>query len=178
MGHFGKGLYSVVAWPTTELREWLLEMQGRLGLCGFGEAHLNLRVPFEYAGGSQSLISEVRHCLEDVGPFEVEFLRWRKFPHIIFLEYALNGPLRRLHDQLLSIPGAPGGPYDGETFIPHLSLAIGVCAWAEHDVWETLQTLSPPHSRFTVSAASLTREDGGELREVHTFPLGEVLVSV
>ncbi len=178
MGTGGKGLYSVVAWPTAELAEWLLEVQGRLGLCGFGEPHLNLRVPFEYAGDPQTLIQEVRRCLDGAAPFEVEFLRWRKFPHIIFLEYALSGPLQRLHERLLSIPGAPGSPYDGETFIPHLSLAIGVCAWAENDVWETLQTLNPPQSRFAVSATSLTRESGGELREVHTFPLGEVLVGV
>jgi 2'-5' RNA ligase len=178
MGHFARGLYSVVAWPTTELREWLLEVQGRMGLCGFGEAHLNLRVPFEYAGEPPTLIAEVRRCLEGVRPFEVEFLRWRKFPHIIFLEYELSEALHTVHTKLLTIPGAPGSAYDGPQFIPHLSLAIGVCGWAENDVWETLQTLRPPQTRFEVNATSLTRENGGELREVHTFPLGEVLIGV
>ncbi len=169
-------LYSVVAWPTAELGAWLSALQRRLGVSSYGEAHLNLRVPFEYAGDPKTLICDVRKSLAGLAPFEVEFLRWRHFPHVFFLEYALSEPLRELHQRLIEVPGAAAGKYDGEHFIPHLSLAIGVCAWAEDALWQELEPLRPPQHCFEVRAASLTREGGGELREVHTFPLGYSLV--
>ena len=172
------GLYSMVAWPTAELGEWLTGLQRRLGVSSYGDPHLNLRVPFEYAGEPQTLICDVRRSLAGVPPFEVEFLRWRHFPHVVFLEYALSVPLRDLHQRLIQVPGAPAGSYDGEQFIPHLSLAIGLCDWAEEGVWRELELLRPPQGSFTVQAASLTRECGGELREVHTFPLGDSLAEI
>ncbi len=165
-------LYSMVAWPTAELSEWLMAVQRRLGVSSYGDPHLNLRVPFEYAGDPKTLICDVRRSLAGVPPFEVEFLRWRRFPHVVFLEYALSVPLSDLHQRLIQVPGAPAGKYDGDQFIPHLSLAIGLCDWAEDSVWHALERLRPPQRSFTVQAASLTREGGGELHEVHTFPLG------
>ncbi|WP_420596787.1 2'-5' RNA ligase family protein [Deinococcus sp.] len=172
------GLYSLVAWPTAELGRWLSDVQQRLGISSFGAPHLNLRVPFEYSGDAKTLICDVRQSLAGVPPFQVEFLRWRRFPHIIFLEYALSVPLHDLHQRLTQLPGAPAGSYDGEHFIPHVSLAIGVCDWAEEAVWQELEALRPPQGSFEVRAASLTREDGGELREVHTFPLGYSLAGL
>ena len=165
-------LYSLVAWPTAELGKWLGEVQQRLGISSYGAPHLNLRVPFEYQGEAQTLICDVRRSLAGAAPFQVEFLRWRRFPHVIFLEYALSVPLLGVHQRLIQVPGAAAGPYDGEKFIPHVSLAVGVCDWAEDAIWQQLEHLRPPQSSFEVMAASLTREDGGELREVHTFPLG------
>ncbi len=171
-------LYSVVAWPTAELGVWLRELQRRLGVSSYGEPHLNLRVPFEYTGDSKTLICEVRRVLADLPPFQVEFLRWRHFPHVFFMEYTLSEPLQDVHRRLIEVPGAPAGKYDGEDFIPHLSLAIGVCDWAEEKVWQHLEHLRPPQSRFEVRAASLTREAGGELQEIHTFPLISRLAGV
>lgn len=167
----GAALYSIVAWPTAELGAWLLQLQRDFGVRSYGEAHLNLRVPFAYSGDEKELVRQVRTALEDTHAFEVEFLRWRRFPHVVFLEYALSGPLRELHHKLLGLPGVEVSGYDGEHFIPHVSLAIGLCSWAEEGLWERLQTIKLPQQKFAVTAASLTREDGGELREVHTFPL-------
>ncbi|AWN23353.1 2'-5' RNA ligase [Deinococcus irradiatisoli] len=165
-------LYSVVAWPTAELGAWLRELQRRLGVSSYGDPHLNLRVPFDYAGDPKTLICEVRKILESQPPFQVEFLRWRHFPHVFFMEYTLSPALEEVHRRLIKVPGAPAGRYDGEHFIPHLSLAIGVCDWAEDALWRELEHLRPPQVRFEVRAASLTREGGGELQEIHTFPLG------
>ncbi|TSA81151.1 2'-5' RNA ligase family protein [Deinococcus detaillensis] len=171
------GLYSVVAWPTAELAEWLSALQRRLGVRSYGEAHLNLRAPFEYAGDPNELICDVRRSLAGVPPFQVEFLHWRRFPHVIFLEYALSVPLHGLHQRLIQVPGAPPSSYDGERFIPHVSLAIGVVDWAEESIWNALKDLRPPQGSFEVQAASLTKEASGELREVRTFPLGYSAVS-
>lgn len=171
-------LYSVVAWPSAELGQWLTGVQRRLGVSSYGDPHLNLRVPFEYAGQPQTLICDVRRSLAGMPPFQAEFVRWRHFPHVFFLEYALSVPLHDLHQRLIQVPGAPAGKYDGEQFIPHLSLAIGVCDWAEERLWRELEQLCPPQSSFEVQAASLTREGGGELREVHTFPLGYSLAGM
>lgn len=164
-------LYSIAAWPTAELGEWLAQLQKRFEICSYGEPHLNLRVPFAYQGAEKELVSLVRTALEGTQAFEVEFLRWRRFPHVVFLEYALTEPLRNLHYKLLGLPGIATTSYDGENYIPHVSLAVGVCSWAEESVWESLQTIKLPQQKFEISAASLTREVGGELREVHTFPL-------
>ena len=34
-----------------------------------------------------------------------------------------------------------------------------------------MQALTPPLERFTVQALTLTREERGEVQELHTFPL-------
>lgn len=83
-------LYSIVAWPTAELGEWLAALQKRLGVSSYGDPHLNLRVPFAYSGDEKELVTLVRAALEDIPALEVEFLRWRRFPHVVFLEYALT----------------------------------------------------------------------------------------
>ncbi len=164
-------LYSIVAWPSAALNEWLSQLQERFDISSYGEPHLNLRTPFFYDGDEKELVATVRAALGNTHAFEAEFLRWRRFPHVVFLEYTLSGPLRDLHHKLLGLPGLPTSVYDGEHYIPHVSLAVGLCSWAEEAVWEKLQTIKLPQQRFEVSAASLTREVGGELREVHTFPL-------
>ena len=52
-----------------------------------------------------------------------------------------------------------------------LTLALGVLPWAEDLLWGQVQALTPPLERFTVQALSLTREERGEVQELHTFPL-------
>lgn len=164
-------LYSIVAWPSAELGEWLAQLQRHFGVRSYGEAHLNLRAPFGYVGSEKELTAQVRSALDGVSAFEVKFLRWRRFPHVVFLEYALSDQLLDLHQRLLNLPGVPRGGYNGKDYIPHVSLAVGLCPWAEDSVWRRLQTAKLPQQTFEVTAASLTREVGGELREVHTFPL-------
>lgn len=164
-------LYGLVAWPSPELDGWLREQQLRLGVRAFGEPHLNLRAPFPILSSEEALVSALRAALCEVGGFEVRIAGWRTFPGVVFLECDLSPDLAALHDRALALPGAPQQPYDQKDYIPHLTLALGVLPWHQQALEAELAALRPPVERFEVSAISLTRESGGEVREVRTFPL-------
>ncbi|WP_229775830.1 2'-5' RNA ligase family protein [Deinococcus ruber] len=166
-------LYGLVAWPCSTLDRWLRQQQQRLGVRAFGEPHLNLRAPFSAEPSEAALVDSLRSLLAQTQPFEVEVGGWRVFPGTVFLECHLSPELLALHDHVLTLPGAPPQPYDQKEYIPHLTLALGVLPWARDALNSELLQLTPPVSRFTVSALSLTREGGGEVREIHTFPLGK-----
>lgn len=139
----------------------------------FGEPHLNLRAPFNPQIPEAELVAALRELLARVPAFEVNILGWRVFPGTVFLECQLSPKLLALHDQVLTLPGAPPQPYDQKEYIPHLTLALGVLPWARDALNSELLHLAPPAQQFPVSAISLTREGGGEVREVHTFPLAK-----
>ena len=164
-------LYGLVAWPSPVLDVWLRQQQQRLGVRAFGEPHLNLRAPFSARIGQPQLVASLRDLLSRVPAFEVSIQGWRVFPGTVFLECQLSPPLLALHDAVLGLPGAPPQPYDQHAYIPHLTLALGVLPWARDDLNRAVLQLTPPVTHFLVSALSLTRETGGEVREVHTFPL-------
>lgn len=164
-------LYGLVAWPSPELHSWMRRQQQRLGVRAYGEPHLNLRGLFGVQHREDTLIGALRTLLEGVRGFEVQVKGWRTFPGVVFLEFWRSPELDALHDRVLKLPGAPPQPHDQKDYIPHLTLALGVLPWAQPVLEAQLDTLHPPARSFTVSALSLTREAGGEVREVHTFPL-------
>lgn len=166
-------LYGLVAWPSPELDSWLRREQQRLQVRSYGEPHLNLRAPFYSACDEAELVASLRRMLSGCPPFEVQLTGWRTFPHVVFLECRTTPALEHLHQQVLTLPCAPPQPFDHKEYIPHLTLALGVMSWAEPALHQELERMPLPVSRFPVTALSLTREDGGELREVHTFPLGQ-----
>ena len=190
-------LYGLVAWPCAELDGWLRQQQRRLGVRAYGDPHLNLRAPFYIRQTStveqadtvqqistvqrssanavqqseETLVQEIRALLADVPSFEVSVRGWRTFPGIVFLECERSPELLALHDLVLTLPAAPPQPYDQREYLPHLTLALGVLPWAWQALEAQLEGLSSPVPGFRVSALSLTRESGGEVRELHTFPL-------
>lgn len=169
-----KPLFSTVAWPPEVLDTWMLRQQERLNVRGFGLPHLNLRAPFQTPLQSRELVVAVRDAMREQSPFEVQLKGWKRLPGVIFLECELNDSLIRLHQRLLDVGPSSRALYDGTDYRPHLTLALGVLPWAAELLWEEVQLLEPPISHFTVSALSLTREERGEVQEVHTFPLGKV----
>ena len=165
-------LYGLVAWPSPELDRWLREQQERLGARAYGEPHLNLRAPFHILGSEEELVASLRGLLSGVPCFNVQLKGWRTFPGVVFLECQRSAQLGALHEQVLALPGAPPQPYDQREYIPHLTLALGVLPWFQEQLELELTRLPPPVPGFEVLALSLTREAGGEVREVRTFPLG------
>lgn len=119
----------------------------------------------------EALVQEIRALLSDVPSFEVRVRGWRTFPGIVFLECERSPDLLALHDLVLTLPAAPPQPYDQREYLPHLTLALGVLPWAWPQLETQLEGLNSPVPGFRVSALSLTRESGGEVRELHTFPL-------
>ena len=188
-----------MAWPSPELDGWLRQQQRRLGVRAYGDPHLNLRAPFyveqlygesppsqssstvqpsstvQKSGAVQqaeeALVQALRALLADVPSFEVRVLGWRTFPGIVFLECERSPDLLLLHDLVLTLPTAKPQPYDQREYLPHLTLALGVLPWAWPQLETQLEGLNSPVPGFRVSALSLTRESGGEVRELHTFPL-------
>lgn len=164
-------LYSLVAWPPEALDTWLRRTQERLNVRAFGAPHLNLRAPFQTELSPAELVAAFRDILRGEEPFEVRVKGWKRLPHMIFLECERSPQLADLHARALSVGPSSRAPYDGASYTPHLTLALGVLPWAEACLWEQVQAIRPPLDRFTVNVLSLTREERGEVQEVHTFPL-------
>ncbi|GAA5533162.1 2'-5' RNA ligase family protein [Deinococcus aluminii] len=164
-------LYSLVAWPPEALDTWLRRTQERLNVRGFGAPHLNLRAPFQTDLSTSELVAAFRDVLRGEEPFEVRVRGWKRLPHMFFLECELTPHLADLHARALSVGPSSRAPHDGAGYTPHLTLALGVLPWAEDLLWPQVQAIRPPVDRFTVSVLSLTREERGEVQEVHTFPL-------
>lgn len=165
-------LYSVVAWPPEALDTWMRRIQERLGVRGFGLPHLNLRAPFTTLLSAAELVDGLRGALQDQRAFDVQVKGWKQLPSVIFLECELSAELRGLHDRLLEVGPSSRSPYDGAEYRPHLTLALGVLPWASEALWEQVQREVTPLGHFHVEALSLTREQRGEVQELHTFPLG------
>lgn len=166
-------LFSIVAWPPEVLDSWLRRLQERLGVRGFGLPHLNLRAPFQLEvplAGSE-LVAVFREVLREQGPLEVVVKGWKQVPGVIFLECELSPQLAALHERLLNALPSSRSPYDGAAYRPHLTLALGVLPWAEAELWAAVQREIPPLERFEIEALSLTREELGEVQELHTYPL-------
>ncbi|WP_135229608.1 2'-5' RNA ligase family protein [Deinococcus fonticola] len=164
-------LHSIVAWPPEVLDTWMRRQQERLNVRGFGLPHLNLRAPFQTPLRSKELVAAFRAELKDETQFDVQIKGWKRLPSVIFLECQMDDKLRDLHRRLLSIGPSSHAPYDGAEYRPHLTLGLGILPWAADDLWNEVQHLTPPLTSFTVTALSLTREVGGEVQELHTFPL-------
>ncbi|MEW6422638.1 MAG: 2'-5' RNA ligase family protein [Deinococcota bacterium] len=164
-------LYSLVAWPPEALDTWLRRTQEHLNVRAFGAPHLNLRAPFQTELGQAELVAAFRDVLRGEKPFEVRVKGWKRLPHMLFLECDLSPHLADLHARALSVGPSSRASHDGTGYIPHLTLALGVLPWAEDFLWEQVQVIRPPLDRFTVNVLSLTREEHGEVQEVHTFPL-------
>ncbi len=171
IGDDPRPLYSIVAWPSEALDTWMTRQQERLNVRGFGLPHLNLRAPFQTPLESEELVSAMREALRGQDSFPVRVKGWKRLPNVIFLECELDDTLRRLHERVLSVGPSSQAPFDGSLYRPHLTLALGVLPWASDELWQKVETLVPPAHEFTVNALSLTKEERGEVQELHTFPL-------
>ncbi|MPY66159.1 2'-5' RNA ligase family protein [Deinococcus sp. SDU3-2] len=169
----GQPLYSLVAWPPEALDTWLRRTQERLGVRGFGAPHLNLRAPFQTDLSTGELVAAFREALRGTAPFEVPVRGWKRLPHMLFLECVRTPHLSDLHARALSVGPSTRAPHDGEGYTPHLTLGLGILPRVEDLIWAEVQKLTPPATSFGVEVLSLTREERGEVQEVHTFPLGE-----
>lgn len=164
-------LYSIVAWPPEVLDTWMRRTQQRLNVSGFGLPHMNLRAPFQTGLQPPELVGAFRAALKGEPELNVRLKGWKRLPNVIFLECELSPQLDGLHRKVLDIGPSSRAPYDGQEYRPHLTLALGVLPWAEDGLWQQVSALTPPLQSFTVQALSLTREERGEVQELHTFPL-------
>lgn len=164
-------LHSIVAWPPEALDTWMRRTQKRLNVSGFGLPHLNLRAPFQTPLSGPELVRACREALRGQSELTVQVKGWKQLQGVIFLECHLSSDLRDLHERCLKVGPSSRAQYDGDLYRPHLTLALGVLPWAAGYLWNEVQQCEPPLTSFTVQALSLTREERGEVQELHTFPL-------
>lgn len=165
------GLYSLVAWPPEDLARWVVKVQRTQGFASYGAPHLNVRTPFEFEGDEGLLTDAVALALHGLSAFEVTFRAWRRFPHTIFLELHKAPLLMEAHARVLRELPVPAGDRDAQGYLPHLTLALGLCPWAEDAAWQAITHLVPPVLSWTVDAFALTLENRGEIVELARFPL-------
>lgn len=164
-------LYSLVAWPPRELAAWVRRVQAERGLASFGPPHLSVRTPFEFAGDEGELLRAADATRRGLRAFEARFRGWRRFPHTLFLELHPDPALLAAHGRALAHLPAPATEHDGDGFLPHLTLALGVCPWASDAAWAAVRDLVPPVLAWTVDALALTREERGDVVELARYPL-------
>ena len=145
-------MYGVLVWPPEDLRRFMEELQAARGVRGFGPPHLNLRQPFDWP------------------PFRVRLGDWRFFPQgVVYLRAYGGGAFRRLYHALEPL-APPLKEIEGPSYIPHLTLALGL---SPEEAKALAQSLPPPPRRsFLVREAALVRDEGEGLVEVARFPLG------
>lgn len=165
-------LYSLVAWPPSELAGWMQDLQGRLNLAAYGAPHLNLRAPFEWAGPEAELDAQLRRALRGLSAFEVHLIGWQRFPHTIFLGVERSPAVWQAHTCSLQLSDAPPSARDAEAYRPHLTLALGLLPWAEDAAWQAAQPHTPPTAGWTARELALTRDEGGEISTLETYRLG------
>lgn len=164
-------LYSLVAWPPAQLAAWVRAVQRERGLAAFGAPHLSLRSPFEYRGDEATLLERCERIAVSTRAFDVTCDEIVRFPGMIFLNLRRTPGLLGVHERALACLPAPPTERDGEAFLPHVTLALGVCPWAEEDAWRGVKDLRPPIDRWTVGNVALTREHSGDVLELARYPL-------
>ncbi|RIH90792.1 RNA 2',3'-cyclic phosphodiesterase [Calidithermus terrae] len=162
-------MYGILVWPPEELGEFLLELQRQHRVKGFGPPHLNLRQPFEWEHGEESLRKAVQGILRSHAPFRLRLGGWASFPQgVVYLRAYGGAPFRKLHHALEPL-APPLKEIEGPSYIPHLTLALGLSPEAAQ---ELARTLPPPRRKsFVLREAALVQDNtDGDLVEVARFP--------
>ncbi len=127
-------------------------------------------------------ISEIadaaRAVFDETESFSISFPRLNLFPSVVFSEVEDEGRLKRVHERLLDVDGVHEGDFDGDEFLPHLTLGHFVDE-AEYDAlvdWmEANRTLDVPDMR--VDSVELAVDDpdsdGASFETIARFGLGE-----
>jgi len=141
------------------------------GVRGFGPPHLNLRQPFEWPYEEEALKRALLGLLRGHAPFRVRLGRWGFFPQgVVYLRAYGGRAFQRLYHALEAL-APPLKEIEGPSYIPHLTLALGLSSEEAKALAETLPL--PRRRSFLVKEVALVRsQNEGELLEVARFPLG------
>ncbi|WP_117238283.1 2'-5' RNA ligase family protein [Thermus sediminis] len=163
-------MYGVLVWPPEDLRVFMEGLQAAHGVRGFGPPHLNLRQPFEWPYEEEALRLALSGILRGHAPFRVRLGRWGFFPQgVVYLRAYGGRAFQRLYHALEPL-APPLKEIEGPSYIPHLTLALGLSPEEAQALAESLPL--PGRRSFMVKEVALVRgRDEGELLEVARFPL-------
>lgn len=147
----------------------MARLQTKHGVRGFGLPHLNLRQPFEWEHGEESLKKAVQGILRSHAPFRLRLGGWSSFPQgVVYLRAYGGTPFRKLHHALEAL-APPLKEIEGPSYIPHLTLALGLSPEAAAALARDLPP--PPRRSFVLREAALVQDTPeGDLVEVARFP--------
>jgi 2'-5' RNA ligase len=163
-------VYGILVWPPDDLETFMTGLQTKHGVRGFGRPHLNLRQPFDWAYGEESLKRAVEGILRGHSHFRLRLGGWQSFPQgVVYLRAYGGTPFQRLYNGLEPL-AAPLKEIEGPSYLPHLTLALGLSP--EEAVALCRKLPQPPRGSFLVREAALVQDTPeGELVEVARFPL-------
>jgi len=164
-------VYGVLVWPPEDLRAFMEGLMEAHGVRGFGPPHLNLRQPFDWPYEEEALKVALLGILRGHAPFRVRLGGWGHFPQgVVYLRAYGGRAFLRLYHALEAL-APPLKEIEGPSYIPHLTLALGLSEETAKVLAESLPP--PPRRSFLVKEVALVRSQGEEdLLEVARFPLG------
>jgi len=119
-------VYGVLVWPPEDLRAFMEGLQAARGVRGFGPPHMNLRQPFDWPYEEEALKLALLGLLRGQAPFRVRLGRWGYFPQgVVYLRAYGGRPFQGLY-QALEALAPPLKEIEGPSYIPHLTLALGL----------------------------------------------------
>ncbi|AEV15844.1 Phosphoesterase HXTX [Thermus sp. CCB_US3_UF1] len=166
-------MYGVLVWPPERLARFMEELQASHGVKGFGPPHLNLRQPFDWPYEEEALKIALKGILRGHPPFRLRLGGWGYFPQgVVYLRAYGGTPFRRLFHALEPL-APPLKEIEGPSYLPHLTLALGL---GEAEAADLAQRLPPPPQRsFWVREVALVKDrEEEDLLEVARFPLASL----
>ena len=149
-------VYGILVWPPEGLEGFLAGLQARHQVRGFGRPHLNLRQPFEWEHGDESLKIAIEGILRSHAPFRLKLGGWASFEQGVVYLRAYGGiPFQKLYRALEPL-AAPLKEIEGPSYIPHLTLALGLSKDQAVHLGQTLP--KPPMGSFTLRQVVLVKD--------------------
>ncbi|KAB1188208.1 MULTISPECIES: 2'-5' RNA ligase family protein [Haloferax] len=94
-----------------------------LKLVGFGPSESGDEPDEITAETLDSIADDIEAATADIDPFEVSIRRLNAFPSVVFAEPHAGGRFRTIHDRIRSLDDVPTFQYEGDDYVPHVSLA-------------------------------------------------------
>ena len=161
------GVYGITAWPPPKLRDFALEFQRQHRVTSYGQPHFNLRYPFLWADTEDELIERFQAICAEIPAFRAEITGWADFPNALYIGIRPSPEVFDAHERVLEVGGASlYAGLDLSDYVPHLTVALGLTEDNRAGIIAAARALTIPRRAWTVSNLILTRDEGGNLKEV------------
>ncbi|KAB1196024.1 MULTISPECIES: 2'-5' RNA ligase family protein [Haloferax] len=94
-----------------------------LKLVGFGPSESGEKPDEITAETLDTVADRIEDVTADIDPFDVSIRGLNAFPSVVFAEPHAHGQFRCIHDRIRSLDDVPRFQYEGDDYVPHVSLA-------------------------------------------------------
>jgi 2'-5' RNA ligase len=167
------GVYGITSWPPPKLRDFVFEFQRQHHVTSYGQPHFNLRYPFLWADTEEELIDKFQTVCTSIPAFQAEITGWADFPNALYIGIRPSLEVFDAHERVLEVGGASlYAGLDQSDFVPHLTVALGLTEENRAGIIAAATVQHIPRRAWTVSSLVLTRDEGGDLKEISKARLG------